>query len=74
MRCDAGAELSQRDLVRMAFAGDDVEAAFAADKAAEVAQELPAVDAPSLMPGWGNWAGAQREPQWMRAAQQKAQR
>lgn len=35
--------LSQADLVRMAFAGDDVAGQFAADKAEEVEGELPKV-------------------------------
>jgi len=37
-----------------------------------VAEELPAVDEPSVMPGWGMWADQQREPRWMRDARAKA--
>ena len=28
----------------------------------------------SVLPGWGSWAGQQKEPHWMKAANQKAQR
>ena len=35
--------MSQADLVRMAFAGDDVAAQFTADKAEDVSGELPKV-------------------------------
>ena len=37
----AGARLSQRELIARAFAADDVEADFAAEKAADTEQELP---------------------------------
>ena len=37
----AGAELSQAELIKHAFAGDDVQADFEAAKAAEVEEELP---------------------------------
>ena len=37
----AGAPLSQRELIARAFAADDVEADFAAEKAADTEQELP---------------------------------
>ena len=36
-----GVELSQAELIKRAFAGDDVLADFQAEKAAEVAEELP---------------------------------
>ena len=51
---------------------DDVEAEFAAEKAAAVASELPAVEEPSALPGWGAWVGQQRNPKWMQAAKEKA--
>ena len=54
--------------------GDDVEAEFAAEKAEDVAGELPKIEEPSTLPGWGMWAGAQREPKWMREAKEKAQK
>ncbi|GIL67776.1 hypothetical protein Vafri_21053 [Volvox africanus] len=66
----AGAD--QRDLIRQAFAGDDVEAEFADEKAAAVAEELPDVDEPSLIPGWGAWASNQRNSNWMKEAKEKA--
>ena len=28
----------------------------------------------SVLPGWGTWADQQKEPHWMKAANQKAQR
>ncbi len=37
----AGIELSQAELIKRAFAGDDVQADFEAAKAAEVEEELP---------------------------------
>ena len=37
----AGAPLSQRELIARAFSADDVEADFAAEKAADTEQELP---------------------------------
>lgn len=43
-------------------------------QAAEAEAEAPPADAPSLMPGWGAWAGQQRTPGWMAKAQDKAQR
>lgn len=53
---------AQAALVSMAFAGDDVEAEFEEMKAAAVAEELPKVEAPSTLPGWGMWSGQQRQP------------
>ena len=72
--CCAGVELSQRELVARAFAGDDVVADFAAEKAAEAEAEAPADEGPSLLPGWGAWAGQQRTPAWIAAAQAKAKK
>ena len=43
-------------------------------KDAEVAEEVPGVEEPSMLPGWGTWAGQQREPKWMRDARIKAQK
>ena len=39
--CVTGVELSQAELMKRAFAGDDVQADFEAAKAAEVEEELP---------------------------------
>lgn len=41
MAMNAGTELSQAELIKRAFAGDDVQADFEASKAAEVEEELP---------------------------------
>lgn len=70
----AGAELTQRELVAMAFAGDDVAADFAAQKAEEADAEAPAADAaPGALPGWGSWASAKRMQRDAEAAARKAQ-
>jgi U3 small nucleolar RNA-associated protein 14 len=65
---------AQRALLRRAFAADDVAAEFAAEKAAEVEEQLPKEEVPGLMPGWGLWADQQREPKWMAEARAKAAR
>ncbi|PSC76740.1 U3 small nucleolar RNA-associated 14-like protein A isoform A [Micractinium conductrix] len=72
MRPMPKAGLSQAELIRRAFAGDDVQADFAAQKAAEVEGELPQEEVPGVMPGWGTWASQQREPQWVADAKRKA--
>lgn len=64
--------LSQEDLVRRAFAGDDIVAEFAAEKTAEVESELPSEDVPGALPGWGTWAGNKKEPRWAIEAKAKA--
>ncbi|KAL4441441.1 hypothetical protein ABPG77_001945 [Micractinium sp. CCAP 211/92] len=69
----APAGLSQEELIRRAFAGDDVQAEFAAAKAAEVEGELPQEEVPGTLPGWGTWAGQQREPKWVTDAKKKAE-
>lgn len=66
--------MTQRDLIRQAFAGDDVEAEFARDKAEEIEGELPTTELPGVLPGWGTWSGQQREPKWAREAREKAAR
>ena len=48
---------AQRDLVRRAFAGDDVVAEFEADKSREIEEdETKEIDV--TLPGWGSWSGA----------------
>ena len=37
---------------------------FEEAKGREAEEEAPKVDAPSLLPGWGAWAGQQRSP-WL---------
>jgi len=71
-----GAE-SQRALLARAFAGDDVVAAFDAEKAAEVEAELPKTETPKRMPGWGGWAEEQAKrppPKWQVEAEKAAAR
>lgn len=70
----AGGEISQRDLIARAFAGDNVAAEFEAEKQAEAERELPTIDTPTILPGWGSWASAQKEPKWLAAAKLKAER
>lgn len=65
--------MTQRELIAAAFAGDDVQAEFDAEKAAEAEAEAPAVEEPSQLPGWGNWADRQREPAWLLSAKAQAQ-
>ena len=58
----------------MAFAGDDVAADFAAQKAEEAEAEAPVADmAPGTLPGWGSWASAERMQRDAEAAARKAQ-
>ena len=58
----------------MAFAGDDVAADFAAQKAEEAGAEAPAPDVgPGALPGWGSWASAKRMQRDAEAAARKAQ-
>jgi U3 small nucleolar RNA-associated protein 14 len=65
--------MTQRELVAMAFAGDDVAADFAAQKAEEAEAEAPAADTgPGLLPGWGSWASAKRMQRDAEAAARKA--
>jgi U3 small nucleolar RNA-associated protein 14 len=61
-----------RQLLQAAFAGDDVEAEFASEKAAEVEAELPPAEVAGQLPGWGTWSNQQKEPAWMVAARAKA--
>ena len=63
---------SQEDLVRRAFAGDDVVAEFAAEKAKDVDAELPSEEVAGALPGWGTWASAKSEPKWAIEAKAKA--
>lgn len=70
----AGNDLTQRELIARAFAGDNVAAEFEADKEAEAERELPKIEAPSVLPGWGAWASNQKEPKWLAAAKLKVER
>ena len=63
---------TNEDLMRRAFANDDIEAAFEKEKLADVDAELPETDVPKNLPGWGAWASEQRTPKWMQDAEKKA--
>lgn len=69
-----GLQLTQKELIAMAFAGDNVTADFEAEKEAEAENELPKLEAPSTLPGWGAWASSQREPEWLAAAKLKVEK
>ena len=59
---------SQAELIRQAFAGDDVEAEFEKDKMEVLNEENPEPEKPALVPGWGQWRDIQQKkglPSWM---------
>ncbi|KAF5731438.1 putative U3 small nucleolar RNA-associated protein [Tripterygium wilfordii] len=59
---------SQADLIRHAFAGDDVEEEFVKDKDDILNEENPEPEKPVLLPGWGQWTNIQKKkglPSWM---------
>lgn len=59
---------SQTDLIRRAFAGDDVEDDFEKDKQEVLNEENPEPEKPVLLPGWGQWTHIQKKkglPSWM---------
>lgn len=61
-------ELSQAELIRLAFAGDDVEEEFKKDKQEILNEENPEPEKPVLIPGWGQWTHVQQKkglPSWM---------
>lgn len=65
---------SQEDLIRKAFAGDDVVDDFKKSKAEEVEAELPHEEVPGELPGWGTWSNPnKKEPAWVRDAKAKAE-
>jgi len=65
---------SQEDLIRKAFAGDDVVDEFKKSKAEEVEAELPQEEVPGELPGWGTWSNPnKKEPAWVRDAKAKAE-
>jgi len=63
---------TNEELMRRAFANDDIEAEFEKEKLADVDAELPNADVPKNLPGWGAWASEQRVPKWMQDAEKKA--
>lgn len=59
---------SQAELIRRAFAGDDVEEEFQKDKEEILNEENPEPEKPMLLPGWGQWTHVQKKrglPSWM---------
>ncbi|XP_058202992.1 uncharacterized protein C57A7.06 [Rhododendron vialii] len=59
---------SQEDLIRRAFAGDDVEDDFERNKQEVLNEENPEPEKPILLPGWGQWTHIQQKkglPSWM---------
>lgn len=59
---------SQTDLIRRAFAGDDVEEDFEKNKQEMLNEENPEPEKPVLLPGWGQWTNIQKKrglPSWM---------
>ncbi|XP_026385176.1 U3 small nucleolar RNA-associated protein 14 homolog A-like isoform X2 [Papaver somniferum] len=59
---------SQADLIRNAFAGDDVEEEFEKEKLETLNEENPEPEKPTLVPGWGQWTHIQKKkglPSWM---------
>lgn len=68
---------SQSDLIRRAFAGDDVEAEFEKDKMDVLNDENPEPEKPVSLPGWGQWTHVQQKmgpPSWMLEEHEKAKR
>jgi U3 small nucleolar RNA-associated protein 14 len=52
---------SQADLIRQAFAGDDVEGEFEKDKMEFLNEENPEPEKPTLVPGWDQWTDMQQK-------------
>jgi U3 small nucleolar RNA-associated protein 14 len=68
---------SQAELIRQAFAGDDVEEDFENDKQKVLSQENPDPEKPVLLPGWGQWTNVQKKkgvPSWMLKEHEDAKR
>ncbi|XP_071720451.1 U3 small nucleolar RNA-associated protein 14 [Rutidosis leptorrhynchoides] len=68
---------SQDDLIRRAFAGDDVEEDFELEKQEIMNEENPEPEKPVLLPGWGQWTHVQKKrgpPSWMLAEHERAKK
>ncbi|KAG9152138.1 hypothetical protein Leryth_023156 [Lithospermum erythrorhizon] len=68
---------SQEELIRRAFAGDDVEEEFHKDKDEVLNEENPEPEKPVLLPGWGQWTHVQKKkgiPSWMLAEHEAAKK
>ncbi|KAL2911587.1 hypothetical protein HK105_208926 [Polyrhizophydium stewartii] len=62
--------MAQADLMRMAFANDDVAADFEAEKQREADAGKPS-DEPAEVPGWGSWSGPGVKTASAKSAKQK---
>ena len=59
---------TNEELIRRAFAGDNVEAEFEKDKEEVLNEENPEPEKPLVLPGWGQWTDVQKKrgtPSWM---------
>ncbi|XP_047334220.1 uncharacterized protein C57A7.06 [Impatiens glandulifera] len=68
---------SQEELIRQAFAGDDVVMDFEKDKEGMLNEEVPEPEKPVLLPGWGQWTDVQQKkglPSWMVAEHESAKK
>ncbi|PWA36955.1 Small-subunit processome, Utp14 [Artemisia annua] len=68
---------SQDDLIRRAFAGDDVEEDFEMSKQEILNEENPEPEEPVSLPGWGQWTRIQKKrgpPAWMLAEYERAKK
>ncbi|OMO81947.1 Small-subunit processome, Utp14 [Corchorus olitorius] len=68
---------SQSELIRHAFAGDDVEEEFEKDKQEILNEENPEPEKPVSLPGWGQWTHIQQKkgmPSWMLKEHEDAKR
>jgi U3 small nucleolar RNA-associated protein 14 len=52
---------SQAELIREAFAGDDVQEEFSKDKEEIINEENPEPEKPVQLPGWGQWTRVQKK-------------
>lgn len=68
-----GNAVSQEELIKKAFAGDDVVEEFRKSKKEEIDGELPKEELPGELPGWGTWGSQTKEPKWLQQAKQKAE-
>ena len=70
----SGMGMSQEQLIRQAFAGDDVEADFQDIKSRAMDQEVAKIEEPTALPGWGQWTHVQKkreQPGWREELEKK---
>lgn len=68
---------SQAELIREAFAGDDVQEEFSKDKEEIMNEENPEPEKPVQLPGWGQWTRVQKKkglPSWVLEEHENAKR